>query len=92
MIYLALILILMQLFDFYSTFVILRAGGREVNPVVNFLINKIGLVLALIIAKSVAIAGVVFIYYVDNLIAMIVLILIYSYVCLNNYKVMKRGS
>lgn len=90
MIYLTILLILMQVFDFYSTYIILKNGGSELNPVVDFLIQKIGLVAALIIAKGVAVIGVLVIYYVDVLIAILILVAVYSYVCFNNYKAMKR--
>lgn len=90
MIYLTILLILMQVFDFYSTYIILKNGGSELSPVVDFLIQKIGLVAALVVAKGVAVVGVLAIYYADALIAILILVAVYSYVCFNNYKAMRK--
>ena len=51
------LLIALQLFDFYSTYVILRRGGQELNPVINSLIKLIGLVPALLTMKTIVVVA-----------------------------------
>lgn len=43
------LLALLQLGDWFTTRTILNNGGRELNPVVKFLIEKLGLDLALLL-------------------------------------------
>jgi hypothetical protein len=46
---------LLQIFDVYSTYQILNAGGREVNPMMNWLMDRVGVMAALIGTKVLAI-------------------------------------
>lgn len=54
----AIILIALQLYDFWSTAKILRAGGRELNPIMARLMGAVGIMPALILTKASAIVAV----------------------------------
>lgn len=86
MLYLFVLIVLLNLYDFYSTYKILKSGGREINPIVDFAIKKLGLVFGLVVAKAVAIAGAFSLLYYEQLIGLIVIFALYVYVCLHNYK------
>jgi hypothetical protein len=46
--------VLLQLFDGYSTYRILKNGGREKNPIVKWMMDRVGMVGGLVIAKILA--------------------------------------
>lgn len=48
--------ILLQLADGWTTWRLLSNGGRELNPAMAFLIDKLGLAPALVLAKSAFVA------------------------------------
>ena len=50
------ILIALQIADGVTTYMVLTRGGSELNPVVDWLIKKLGLETGLFVAKGVAIA------------------------------------
>jgi hypothetical protein len=79
---------LLQWADGVSTYLCIKSGkGNEANKIVAFGINKIGLVPALIIYKSIAIGmGILLINYP---ICLLLLNLLYGYVVFNNYKIWK---
>ena len=52
----------LNLADFILTRKILDAGGRELNPIVNALMKKIGVVPALVVMKAGAVAIVILVY------------------------------
>jgi hypothetical protein len=80
--------ILMQFGDGLTTYLCIKSGkGNEANKIVAFGINKIGLVPALIIYKSIAIGmGILLINYP---ICLLLLNLLYGYIVFNNYKIWK---
>jgi len=49
--------------DFYSTKLIIGIGGRELNPVVKWLIDKAGLAFGLLIAKALGLVPVWVLWY-----------------------------
>ena len=49
------VLILLQIVDILTTITALEAGAIEANPIILFLMNKFGMVAALIITKTAAI-------------------------------------
>lgn len=59
---LLIVFVILQVLDFYTTKTILGAGGVELNPVARWLIARLGVNEALVLAKGVAIAGGVVIY------------------------------
>jgi len=50
----AVLLTVLQAFDGWTTWSILKAGGRELNPVLVKLIEVVGVVPALVVVKGVA--------------------------------------
>lgn len=82
------LLIILNVFDFYSTYKILKAGGIEVNPAMNFLIKKLGLITALILSKLIVLVSIVILFYMEMQVLMIVLGLFYLYVAINNFRQM----
>lgn len=82
-------IVLLQALDLWTTYKILKGGGRELNPFLNKLFSAIGVLPGLILAKSVFVL-LVFIY--GNTVPYVVLILIlvgYTVVVTNNFKVLK---
>lgn len=54
-----LILLILQLADGWTTYRILSEGGREKNPVVRWLMNRIGMLHGILTSKTLAIIWVV---------------------------------
>ncbi len=50
-------LVFISIFDIYSTVIILDNGGTEVNPVMNFFMNLIGVVPSLLLTKILALTA-----------------------------------
>ena len=57
------ILVVLCLFDAYSTYVILGDGGIEMNPIMVWVMKKIGILNALIITRFIAISFTTFVIY-----------------------------
>lgn len=91
MIYLlAILLTVLNIFDFYSTYKILRAGGNELNPIMNFLIQKLGLVWALAISKLIVLVCISILVWFKMVYLLIVLICLYTYIAVHNFREMKK--
>lgn len=83
------VLIGLQGLDFVSTYRGIKSGkAKEANPVVAWLLKKLGLVIGLIIAKSVGVAVAVGMYLFAP-IMLVPFIAIYTYVVCNNFKITK---
>lgn len=79
-----------QALDFYTTYRVVGNGGTELNPIVAKLIEKLGLVMALGVAKTVgAIAGVYLAIY-EQYIPLSGLCVLYTYVVVHNYYEMRK--
>lgn len=59
----------LQVLDFYTMYRISRGGGKDFNPVMNFLFNSIGVVKSLLLTKAVIGSTLLFFmyYYKDTL-------------------------
>jgi hypothetical protein len=83
---------LLQIFDVYSTYQILNAGGREVNPMMNWLMDRVGVMAALIGTKVLAVgmlgAAVAYAQEPVAMSALAVLDLYYAVMMYRNYKQM----
>lgn len=90
------IFMLLQAFDFYSTWRILRGGGKELNPIMAWVFNAIGVVKGLIATKASigAITLYVMYYFKDSLAVTIGLtisnIIYFFLVYLHNMKELKK--
>ena len=92
LIILAILLIALNIFDSYSTYKILRAGGKEVNPVMNFLIQKLGLVWALVISKLLVLVCISVLVWLEIVYLLVILVCIYAYVAVNNFREIREGK
>lgn len=90
LIILAILLIALNAFDFYSTYKILRAGGNEINPIMNFLIKKLGLVLALVISKLLVLVCIALLVWLEMVYLIAILVAIYIWVAVHNFREMKK--
>lgn len=85
-------LLLCQLIDFYSTWRVIRSGvGVEANPVVHWLMDRMGVNAALAVAKLAVSAIAVYLYLTDATGWLVATSLMYAAVALNNWKVMHHG-
>lgn len=83
------VLIGLQGLDFVSTYRGINSGkAKEANPVVAWLLQKLGLVPGLLIAKSGGVAVAVGMYLFAP-IMLVPFIAIYTYVVYNNFKITK---
>lgn len=92
---LILVLIVLQLLDIYSTYNILKLGGKELNPLLAKLFELIGVMPGLVLAKTIFI-GILLYFYITKqetiqvLITPLILIsIVYAYIVQNNFKVLK---
>lgn len=53
---LAILLTILQIFDGWTTYKIIKRGGKELNPIVRSLIERLGLYQGLLVAKGFAVA------------------------------------
>jgi hypothetical protein len=86
------VFIALQAGDFYTTYTILKTGkGRELNPILVWVFNKIGYTAGLAIFKGIAIiAGVYAAQLSNGYYVLIPLIALYTWVIWNNYKVLTK--
>ncbi len=86
-------LTVLQAFDGWTTYKILRLGGRELNPIVKWLMDRIGEYEALVVFKTMAIALVWVIALNPTVLTPYILgalCLLYGFVIKNNYDVLSR--
>jgi len=91
---LSVILVLLNVWDVYTTYLILGFGGRELNPLLNWVIKKIGVLPGLIASKTVCVAPYVFLSITNpNWLTtglLVVLIGWYAWVVRGNHNVIMR--
>jgi hypothetical protein len=85
------IFIALQVLDAVSTVIALDGGGHEVNPILKKIMDKIGVIPALVLVKGAAIAF--FWYYQELLPDPLVLLLCLGYVWIlyNNIQVIREN-
>ena len=88
---LLLIYIALQLADGYATYRILSAGGRELNPVVDWLILKTDIVTGVGMVKMAAVAGGGVLFFLQQETLLFLLIALYSVVVILNLKQMRKA-
>jgi hypothetical protein len=86
------VFIALQVGDFYTTYTILKKGtGREANPILAWVFDKIGYVVGLAIFKGLAIAvGVYAAQFWNGYYVLIPAVALYTWVVWNNYKVLTK--
>lgn len=81
------IFILLQIADCLTTVHILKQGGREANPFMNWLFNKIGVIASLVIMKLIVIGVMILAW---NVYATLVGLMIYiCVIAWNSYQILK---
>lgn len=80
------IFIALQVADAATTYIILKGGGRELNPFMQVVMNFLGLVPALVVMKALVLG--VFVFYAEAipLWVWMLMIVIYSWVVANNLR------
>ena len=90
---LLLALTILQVFDGWTTYKIMRLGGRELNPVVRWIMEKIGAYEGLLVAKSFSIA-LIWVLVLNPIsitpVLLGVLGILYGFIAIQNYKVLLR--
>jgi len=92
MLILLIIFIALQLADGYTTYRILSAGGRELNPVVDWAILQTDIVTGISASKMVAVAGGGVLYFLQQETLLFLLIAVYAVVVLKNLKQMRHKN
>lgn len=91
---LSVILVLLNILDVYTTCLILGAGGQELNPLLNWVIKKTGVLPGLIASKTVCVVPYVFLSILNpcRLTTGLLIVLIgwYALVVRGNHKVIMR--
>lgn len=89
------LLVICQLLDIWSTYNILKLGGRELNPVMKFIMDKLGLLPGLILFKGIFILFIIY-YYLNlktitntDYIFVSIITIFYAYIIRNNILVLR---
>ena len=87
------LVMILQALDGYLTWRVLAAGGRELNPIVRALVERLGVVPGLVLAK-VAFAVVAGALILEQPIALLLVAILYSWVVVHNWRQLaaKRGA
>jgi hypothetical protein len=91
MIALSALLIALQFVDMATTQKILKMGGRELNPLIGALIEKVGFAGATIFKLAIA-ALIIWIAWPDRWIWLVIGCVVYGLVIANNLRVIKKGK
>lgn len=81
----------LQVADAYLTWRVLDNGGREMNPLVRILMDRLGVVAGLVVAKLALLILAAF-WLADHLVLMLVLIGLYAWVVMHNWKELASHS
>ena len=85
---LTVILVALQILDYVSTIKALESKkGVEANPLVRWFMDKMGVRQGLAALKGVGIAVAFYLYSIQSVIGLAVLILIYAGIVLNNFRI-----
>lgn len=57
------VLIILNVFDFYTTYEAIQLGGIEANPIMNFLMTYTGTIWSLLVIKVIVLSVVIIPYY-----------------------------
>jgi hypothetical protein len=88
------VFIALQAGDFYTTYTILKNGkGREGNPILAWVFDRIGYTTGLVIFKGLCIAvGIYAVQFSNSFYIFVPVIALYTWVVWNNYKVLKATA
>jgi hypothetical protein len=89
MVALFLLFVLLQVADGYTTYRLLSAGGKELNPLLAYAFDRIGLVPGLVIYKGVCVAGGGWLYLSQQWWIIAALLMFYLWVVWHNVQQMR---
>lgn len=85
------VLAVLQCVDIYTTYtVIVKQKGRELNPIMDYIMGKLGILRGLIVAKSVLLAVIYCMPEASKAIVLWFGVALYVIIAYNNIKVMRR--
>jgi hypothetical protein len=85
---LTVILVALQILDYVSTIKALESGkGVEANPLVKWFMDKMGVRQGLAVLKGVGIAVAFYLYSIQSVIGLAVLLVFYGYIVINNFRI-----
>ncbi len=84
------ILLILIALDVVTTLAILRKGGRELNPVLGWLMARLGAVPALLVTHGLLAAGVLFCPLFADPVALVMGVVIYGALLVNNVLVLRK--
>lgn len=84
-------LVALQPLDAASTWALLRAGGRELNPLLRALMRAVGVPAALLLAKAALLAALAAWHAALPTWALLLACLAYSALVLNNWRLWRRA-
>ena len=87
------LVILLQVFDGWVTWQILKRGGTELNPLLVWLMTKVNAEKALVLSKSVGVIGALALMLIGGDLALVGLVLLtvfYGWVAYRNYGVYRK--
>jgi hypothetical protein len=84
--------LVLQVFDVDSTKKVLANGGRELNPIINFFMKKLGVDHGLYFSKLIVVSFILGLYSIDliDVVAMTIVNIVYLIVIINNYRISKK--
>lgn len=90
-IFLLIVVVALQAADAYLTWRVLVAGGRELNPLVRFLIERMGLLPGLAVSKlTLSVLTALFLF--DQPVLLLLIVVLYLFVVEHNLKQLYRGG
>lgn len=85
------LVVALQAADGFLTWRVLRAGGRELNPVVRFLMDRLGIVPGLAAAKLVLLV-MTWLYLREQLLILLAIAALYAWVVRHNWIQLQRAT
>lgn len=84
-----LVLALLQALDYHTTLTILSCGGKELNPMMSWLMDRLGIEQALIF-KGIAVLAVAGFGFYDNAVALGIMVAVFVAVIIWNFRQMPK--
>jgi hypothetical protein len=85
------LILVLQVADVYLTCRILGSGGRELNPVMRFLMDRMGVMAGLVVAK-VSLSTMIGLYLGEQPALLVLIAVVYGCVVVSNWNQMRRAS
>jgi len=84
-------ILILNIVDIYTTYqAISNSNAKELNPIVRFFIDKLGLVFGLLLTKAIFIAFIIAVYQYLPIYALIGINILYIAIIINNLIIIKK--